>query len=64
VSGRGGTGYGLYICKTIEEAHGGTISVTNGLDVGTARIIDEQKKGTTVTLTIPVYGGQEAGLGL
>ncbi|MCL1821107.1 MAG: HAMP domain-containing histidine kinase, partial [Oscillospiraceae bacterium] len=48
VSGRGGTGYGLYLCKTIVEAHGGTITI-------------ESERGTTVTFTVPVYGGQEAG---
>jgi signal transduction histidine kinase len=50
VSGRGGTGYGLGICKAIIEAHGGTIAVANNIDVG-----------ATITFTVPVYGGQEAG---
>jgi len=48
VSGRGGTGYGLYICKTIVEAHGGTIGIES-----------EPGGGTTVIFTVPVYGGQE-----
>jgi signal transduction histidine kinase len=47
-SSRGSTGYGLYICKTVVEAHGGTIDIKS-----------EPGKGTTVTFTVPVYGGQE-----
>jgi signal transduction histidine kinase len=50
VSGRGGTGYGLYICKAVVEAHGGTIKIES-----------EPGKGTAVIFTVPVYGGQEAG---
>jgi len=49
VSGRGGTGYGLYLCETVVEAHGGTITIES-----------EQGKGTAVIFTVPVYGGQEA----
>ena len=48
ISGSGSSGYGLFICKTIVEAHGGTI-----------KIASEQKKGCAVTFTIPVYSGQE-----
>jgi len=50
ISGRSGTGYGLNLCKTIVEAHGGTIEIDSGPD-----------KGTTVKFTVPVYGGQEVG---
>ena len=53
VSDCGGAGYGLYICKTVVEAHGGIIDIESGQDTG-----------TTVTFTVPVYGGQEAGHGL
>jgi PAS domain S-box-containing protein len=49
VSGRGGTGYGLYLCETVVEAHGGTITIES-----------EHGKGTAVSFTVPVYGGQEA----
>ena len=48
VSGRNNTGYGLYLCKTIVEAHGGNIEIES-----------EFGKGTTVIFTVPVYGGQE-----
>ena len=47
ISGKGGKGFGLAICKTIVEAHGGTIEIES-----------EFNRGTTVTFTIPVYGGQ------
>jgi len=46
-SGKGGKGYGLSICKTIVEAHGGTIKIES-----------EKGKGTNVKFTIPAYGGQ------
>jgi len=48
VSGRNNTGYGLYLCKTIVEAHGGVIEVESTYG-----------EGTSVIFTVPVYGGQE-----
>ncbi len=50
VSGSGGTGLGLYICKTVISAHGGELVIES-----------EAGKGTSITFTIPVYGGQEEG---
>ena len=47
VSGKGSKGYGLYICKTVVEAHGGSIQIDS-----------RHGAGTTVTFTIPAYGGQ------
>lgn len=47
VSSKESLGYGLSICRTIMEAHGGEIDIKS-----------ELHKGTTVTFTIPVYGGQ------
>lgn len=47
VSSNEGFGYGLSICRTIVEAHGGEIHIESELG-----------KGTTATFTIPVYGGQ------
>ena len=50
ISGRSGTGYGLSLCKTIVEAHGGIIEIDS-----------KPAEGTTVMFTVPVYGGQEVG---
>ncbi len=50
VSHSGGTGLGLYIAKTVVEAHGGELWIESSLG-----------EGTTVHFTVPVYAGQEAG---
>lgn len=58
VSGRGGTGYGLAICKSIIEAHGGQITAENRKGIYGETI------GASFKFTVPVYGGQEAGRNL
>jgi signal transduction histidine kinase len=45
-SGAGGTGLGLYICKSIIEAHGGRIWAKNN---------NEDGKGATFTFSLPLY---------
>jgi signal transduction histidine kinase len=47
VSSKDSSGYGLFICQTIVEAHGGAIGIES-----------RPGKGTTVIFTVPVYGGQ------
>lgn len=46
----GGTGFGLFLCKTVVESHGGKISIAS-----------EAGKGTTVSFTLPAYQGQYGG---
>ncbi len=48
----GGTGFGLYLCKTVMESHGGRIWIES-----------EEGKGTRVTLAFPAYEGQFGGEG-
>ncbi len=48
VSGSGSMGLGLYICQSIVHAHGGRLKIESVL-----------QQGTTVTFTLPIYGGQE-----
>lgn len=43
----GGTGVGLFLCKTVIEAHGGIITADS-----------EEGKGTCVVFNLPVYQGQ------
>ncbi len=45
---QGGTGYGLYLCKTIIESHGGSIWANSVF--GTS---------TTIFFALPIYQGQE-----
>ncbi|MCL2225611.1 MAG: ATP-binding protein [Defluviitaleaceae bacterium] len=51
ISGSGGTGIGLALCRSMVEAHGGDISLES-----------EQGKGTAVTFTLPIYnaGGEKS----
>ncbi len=44
---KGGTGFGLYLCKMVIESHGGNIWIES-----------EQEVGTTVHFTLPPYQGQ------
>ena len=44
VSGDGGTGLGLHVCKETVEAHGGTIALA-----------DTNGRGTSISFTLPVY---------
>jgi len=44
-SGAGGTGLGLYICKSIIEAHGGKICAKNN---------NEDEKGATFSFSLPL----------
>jgi signal transduction histidine kinase len=47
---KGGSGVGLFLCKTVVESHGGIIQIES-----------EEGAGTAVTFTLPVYQGQYGG---
>jgi signal transduction histidine kinase len=51
-----GSGFGLYLCKAIIEAHGGTIAIKSDKQVQSGTVTAQ---GTEVTFNIRVYGGQE-----
>jgi signal transduction histidine kinase len=46
----GGTGFGLYLCKTVVESHGGMVWIESN-----------PGEGTAVYYTLPVYEGQFGG---
>jgi signal transduction histidine kinase len=46
----GGTGFGLFLCKTVVESHGGEIWIES-----------RPGQGTKVYFTLPVYEGQYGG---
>ncbi|MDR0946904.1 MAG: HAMP domain-containing histidine kinase [Ruminococcus sp.] len=45
----GGTGFGLYLCKTVVESHGGRIWIESSIENG---------RGTSVCYVLPFYEGQ------
>jgi signal transduction histidine kinase len=50
----GGTGFGLYLCKTVVESHGGKIRIESPVD-------QASRLGTAVIYVLPFYEGQDGG---